>query len=203
MKIHFTQAAWKKQCSLIGHFDTEVAWHGLVRPIDGGYEIYDILVYPQKVTGGTVETDQVQYQTWLMQQPDEIFSTIRYQGHSHVNMQPFPSSVDLNNQRRMQVPDNDFYIFMIWNKEFYYTARIYDHGKLIEQNNVDLSYDEDVDQDFIEEVNSMITIDKPTIHYSTPFYEDDEDWQGINWYERWQEIQREALQKRRKRGGRK
>ena len=62
MIIRFTTEAWIKQCSLVQHFNTEIAWHGLVRPIKDGYEIYDILVYPQEVTGGTVETDQQKYQ---------------------------------------------------------------------------------------------------------------------------------------------
>ena len=43
-----------------------------------------------------------------------------YAGHSHVNMGTSPSSVDLNHQEEIlrMLGDNDFYIFMIWNKSF-------------------------------------------------------------------------------------
>ena len=205
MTIRFTTEAWRKQCSLVQYFNTEIAWHGLVRPIKEGYEIYDILVYPQEVTGGTVETDQQKYQMWLMQQPDEIFQHIRYQGHSHVNMTPHPSGVDLDNQRRMQIPDNDFYIFLIWNKASYYTARVYDHGKLLDENQVEVMTESVIDNDFINQVKPMITV-KPAIHY--PMYAvrsySDNGWEDVNWYERWQKRQkeREAAKKRRRQKGR-
>lgn len=205
--INFTREAWRKQCSLVQHFNTEVAWHGLVREIENGYEIYDIIVYPQVVTGGTVETDQQKYQMWLMQQPDEIFQSIRYQGHSHVNMTPHPSSVDLENQRRMQVPDDDFYIFLIWNKSSYYTARVYDHGKVFNESQVEVTFDDIIDNDFIKQVESMITV-KPIVRY--PVYTvrsyGDNGWEDINWYERWQRRQKEkedAKKRRHQKGGQK
>lgn len=162
LKIHFTATAWKKQMALIRHFNTEVAWHGLVRPITNGYEIYDILVYPQEVTGGTVETDQVKYQNWLMSQPDEIFNHIRYQAHSHVYMDTFPSATDLNNQKRMNVPNDDFYIFFIWNKNWWYTADIYDHGVFYNESQIDLTFDEeDEESEFIKEAESLLTVAAP------------------------------------------
>jgi len=207
MIIRFTTEAWIKQCSLVQHFNTEIAWHGLVRPIKDGYEIYDILVYPQEVTGGTVETDQQKYQMWLMQQPDEIFQNIRYQGHSHVNMTPHPSSVDLTNQRRMQIPDNDFYIFLIWNKDSYYTARVYDHGKVFDENQVDVTTENTIDNDFIKQVESMITV-KPVVRYpqyTVRSYSDD-SWEDVAWYERWQRRYKEredAKRRRHQKGGQK
>lgn len=177
IKIHFTADAWKKQTALIRHFNTEVAWHGLVRPIKGGYEIYDILVYPQEVTGGTVETDQVKYQNWLMSQPDEVFNNIRYQGHSHVYMDTFPSGVDLDNQKRMNVPNDDFYIFLIWNKNWWYTAVIYDHGKKYDQDEVDLTFDqEDEESEFIKQAESMLTEIKPVKSWYD--YYGDSYWYG-------------------------
>lgn len=158
MKIRFTSDAWNKQWALINNFDTEIAWHGLMRPIEGGYEVYDILVYPQEVTGGTVETDQVKYQTWLMKQPDEVFNNIRYQGHSHVNMMPYASSTDEANQDRLvaQLPPDDFYLFMIWNKRGYYTATLYDHGTVYIEGQIEL-IDENPYAGFVEQARQQLT----------------------------------------------
>ena len=156
MIVFFTKEAWRKQCALIHNFDTEIAWHGLVRQAGNGYCVYDIVVYPQEVTGGTVNTDQVAYQDWLMSQSDEVFNHIRYQGHSHVNMQPYPSSVDLDNQNRMQVPDDDFYLFAIWNKHGFYTMTLYDHGRVYDHTNIDLRV-EDEYAEFVQQARSMLT----------------------------------------------
>ena len=158
MKIYFTYNAWCKQWALLNKFDTEIAWHGLMRPIEGGYEVYDILVYPQEVTGGTVETDQVKYQTWLMDQPDEVFNHIRYQGHSHVNMMPYASGTDEVNQERLvaQLPQDGFYLFMIWNKQGYYTATLYDHGTMYDEHQIKLST-ENPYAGFVEQARSLLT----------------------------------------------
>lgn len=155
MIIYFTKEAWRKQWALINNFQTEIAWHGLVRKAEDGYYVYDILVYPQEVTGGTVNTDQVAYQNWLMSQPDEIFNHVRYQGHSHVDMQPRPSVIDLDNQKRMQVPDDDFYLFMIWNKSGYYTLTLYDHGRIYNEYQVKLVW-EDECAEFIRQARNML-----------------------------------------------
>lgn len=67
ININFTADAWAKQSRLIDDFTSEVAWHGLMRQLSPTeYEIYDILVYPQQVTGVTVETDQDKYNDWLL-----------------------------------------------------------------------------------------------------------------------------------------
>ena len=62
---------------------------------------------------------------------DERFNNIHMQGHSHVNMPTSPSSVDLNHQEEIlnMLGDDDFYIFMIWNKSFVSTNKIYDLKK--------------------------------------------------------------------------
>lgn len=130
--LYFKEIAWLKMQTLVREFDKEVAWHGLAfrgeDPEKNEYTITDILVYPQEVTGATVNTDQTEYQNWLMGQPDEIFNNIRMQGHSHVNMGTTPSGVDTNlyDQLLGQLEDDMFYIFMIWNKRWEKTIMIYD-----------------------------------------------------------------------------
>lgn len=153
LKIHFTATAWQKQCTLLDSFPTEIGWHGLVRPINGGYEIYDIIVYPQSVTSATVEVDQGEYSQWYFEHP--CFDFIRYHAHSHVNMSPYPSSTDLASEADRHIPPDQFYIFMIWNRDYFYTARVYDHGKFITQDEIELTYD-GLDRDFLSEALSMI-----------------------------------------------
>ena len=133
--VYYTRTAWAKQQALINECNKEVGWHGVARrgddPEKDEYVISDILVYPQEVTGSTVTTDQVAYQTWLMNHDDEVFNNIRYQGHSHVNMTTSPSGVDTSLYDRIlaQLEDDMFYIFMIWNKRGEKTIKIYDLEK--------------------------------------------------------------------------
>lgn len=134
--VVFTAGAWAKMALLVKEFDKEVAWHGVAhRAADEAvdeYIIEDIVVYPQEVSGTTVEMDTEKYAEWLMQNADdERFNNIHMQGHSHVNMPTSPSSVDLNHQEEIlnMLGDDDFYIFMIWNKSFVSTNKIYDLKK--------------------------------------------------------------------------
>ena len=130
--IWYTPDAYVKQIALIQEMDKEVAWHGVATRVEGAegfnYLISDIMVYPQEVTGATVNTDQAEYEQWMAGLDNDVFNNLRFQGHSHVRMATTPSSVDLEHQYKIvqQLEDDMFYIFMIWNKEFKYTAKIYD-----------------------------------------------------------------------------
>ena len=135
-KVIYTESAWQKQSALVREFDKEVAWHGIATredDMDGKdvYMIRDIVVYPQEVTGSTVNTDQQKYEEWIMEFDDDIFNALKMQGHSHVNMGTSPSSVDVEHQEKIieQLDDDSFYIFMIWNKKNERTIRIYDMRK--------------------------------------------------------------------------
>ena len=170
--VYFTSEAWTKMVALLQEFTDEVAWHGLAcRSEDpAGYVIYDILVYPQEVTGATVNTDQEKYQVWLMEHEDDVFNNIRMQGHSHVNMTTSPSSVDLTHQEKIldQLEDDMFYIFMVWNKKFESHTKVYDLQKntLYENSDVDVKLlDTGIGLDvFITEAKCMVS--KRTYAYS-------------------------------------
>ena len=132
--LYFTELAYLKMLALVRVFDKEVAWHGIAKRCDDeddAYIISDILVYPQEVTGATVNTDQEEYQDWLMGHEDDVFNNIRMQGHSHVNMSTSPSSVDTSLYNRIleQLDGDMFYIFLIWNKRGEKTVMIYDLEK--------------------------------------------------------------------------
>lgn len=129
-KILFTPTAYAKMISLLMAFESEVAWHGVGnRMNDNTFLISDILVYPQTVSGATVEMDTEKYAKWLMENDeDDRFNQIIMQGHSHVKMSTLPSSVDKTHQEEIlaQLSDDMYYIFMIWNKRLEHTTKIYD-----------------------------------------------------------------------------
>ena len=127
--IVFTPEAYVKMVTLIYKYDSEVAWHGTVnRLAEDCFLITDILVYPQEVTGTTVNTDQDKYQQWIMEIDGEVFDKLHMQGHSHVTMQTSPSVTDLTHQEAIlsQLDEDRFYIFMIWNKRMEHNIKIYD-----------------------------------------------------------------------------
>lgn len=150
-ELHFSEKAWIKMQTLIREFDKEVAWHGTAYrgedPEKNDYYIGDILVYPQEVSGATVNTDQAKYEDWLYDLGTEEFNNLRMQGHSHVNMGTSPSSVDLSHQERIleQIEGDMFYIFLIWNKRDERCIKIYDMMKniLFESSDVKVIVDDD------------------------------------------------------------
>lgn len=127
--------AGKKLLSLVKIADKEVAWHGTVERSEVNpkeFLITDILVFPQKVTGATVDTDDEEYSlNWLYNAngegiTDEQFEKLRYHGHSHVNMGVFPSATDTTYQKHLLENTEDFYIFSIHNKSGAVWCNIYD-----------------------------------------------------------------------------
>jgi len=149
--------AYRKIVALITEFSDEVAWHGSVsRSADNEFVIEDIFVYPQEVTGITVNTDQEEYTKWLYELDDEVFPKIRMQGHSHVNMGASPSGVDDNHRKQIleQLEGDMFYIFMIWNKSLSIHTLIYDmqRNNLYEDKDIEvkLLVEEGVDEFLVD-----------------------------------------------------
>ncbi len=173
--IVYSEKAWLKQEALVNGFDKEVGWHGFARRGDGDeYYIDDIIVYPQEVTGSTVTTDQIKYQNWLYQRDDEEFNAIRMQGHSHVNMAVSPSSVDetLYESILSNLGDEDFYIFVIWNKKGDRTVKIYDMAKNIffDTNDCDVEIvaEDGGITEFLEDAKKKVEVKKYT--YQSTYY---------------------------------
>jgi len=111
-------------------------------PMPAEFLIEDIFVYPQEVTGSTVNTDQTAYIEWLYGLDDETFSKLRMQGHSHVKMGVSPSGVDDAHRKQIleQLEQDMFYIFMIWNKSLMVHTLIYDmaNNTLYEDKDVEV-----------------------------------------------------------------
>lgn len=133
--LTFTELAWLKMHALIRDFDTEIAWNGIAyRGENDDYIVKDIVVFPQFVTGVTVERNKEEYLKWNMSIDDETFRNLRMHGHSHVNMGVSPSATDTafyNDEILTELSDGDFYIFVIWNKKNERTIKIYDYEKNI------------------------------------------------------------------------
>ena len=129
VRVLFDPLAYLKMLSLIDHFSSEVGWHGTVERVSNDvFVIKDILVYPQIAAASTVNTDQEEYTKWLMGLDDDTFNAMHMHGHSHVYMSTSPSSVDDTHRELIlsQIGDEDFYIFIIWNKRNEYTVSVYD-----------------------------------------------------------------------------
>lgn len=162
--VMFTPLAYVKMISLLQHCSDEVAWHGFVeRKSDDLFLITDIVVYPQEVTGATVNTDQEQYQRWVMSIDDDKFNSMRMQGHSHVRMSCSPSSTDLNHQEQIlaQLNGDAYYIFMIWNKNLDRNIKVYDFANNTLYDNKDVEVgviDEGFNMDeFIADIDKLVS----------------------------------------------
>ncbi|MEG1562332.1 MAG: hypothetical protein RR365_01145 [Bacteroides sp.] len=161
-KLYYSATAYTQQLALLNNFDSEVAWHGIIKRLpkeENAYLVERVVVYPQIVGAATVEMDDAKYGEWVSQFSDEDFFNIRFQCHSHVNMGCTPSTVDLDHQQKIleQVSSSDlnkFYVFSIWNKKMEHVTRIYDFENNIYFDNSEIEidlYDADCDMsDFIE-----------------------------------------------------
>lgn len=126
-KIYMLDSAWLKLSKLVKECDGEVAWHCLVQQLpQSKYLIYDVLVFPQEVTGATANGIDGEYELWVANLPDETFENLRCHMHSHVNMGVTPSGTDENYYSNLMTQVTDYYITMIINKKGDYHLRFYD-----------------------------------------------------------------------------
>lgn len=132
--LTFAPKAYLKMMALVINYSTEVEWHGLVQRVsENEFLISDILVFPHEVTSCTVVSTQKDYEEWLDSLDDETFNSLRFHGHSHVNMAVTPSGTDMNYRKNVinnfGIPtqgDDYFYIFIILNKRGEISGEIYD-----------------------------------------------------------------------------
>lgn len=130
-EVVYTPEAWYKTLMLIQENAKEVGWHGICRRDEEDpavFNVEDILVYPQKVTGTTINPDAVEYAAWMNQLDDDTFNNLRCHVHSHVNMGVTPSGTDqkFREDRLSQLGDDDFYVFQIMNKKGDISSAVYD-----------------------------------------------------------------------------
>lgn len=126
--IYISAVIYLKMLEFVLLCNKEIAWHGTVERRENHFFIKDVFLYPQKISAATVQTDTTEYTQWAEKLPETTFNTMRFQGHSHVNMSTSPSATDLANWNEFlqNLLDNDFYIFAIINKSQELNIRIYD-----------------------------------------------------------------------------
>lgn len=127
--IFITPNAYIKMRMLVDKTDKEVGWYGTVSQMPGleaTYIIEDIIVYPQKVTGTTVEQDDDKMFEFEMSLTTDQVNHKRFHGHSHVNMGTTPSGVDESFYQDILSQVTDYFIITITNKKNEYTTRFYD-----------------------------------------------------------------------------
>jgi hypothetical protein len=165
--VNLSPEAYRKTLLLLSEFSSEAGWHGTAeRLAENEFLIEDIFVYPQEVTGVTVETDQKAYQEWLYAHGDEIFSKLKMHGHSHVNIGVSPSVTDKAHCENILagLDDDEFYIFMVWNKSHTVHALVYDleNNVLYEDKDVTVrTYMEDGLEEFLAGAKAMIQKKQP------------------------------------------
>ena len=139
--VYLTAEAYIKMTLLISQSSNELAWHGTVEKINNDYLISNILVYPQTVTGNTVDANEEEYAKWLMTLNDNVINSMRFQGHSHVNMPTSPSGRDTGNWQKFLniLKKDEFYIFCIANKKGEFYWNIFDIEKNIIFENKDIT----------------------------------------------------------------
>lgn len=184
VKVVFTPLAWAKMWALVDAFDSEVAWAGLcVRGEEPkSFVVEDILVHKQRVTGGTVRTDPVEYDEWLdyyrENDPDTFFK-IALHGHSHYNFGAYPSGLDVQVQKDYTAwLDGDmFYIFVIANRRRDLWIKVYDmETKMMYWESaveVGVAQDGFDSREFIKEARQLVELDRHNkFHVNEEGYDD-------------------------------
>lgn len=165
--LSFTMKAYIKMRDLIDRYDSEIGWYGFVDKIsDLEYQVTDICVYPQLVTGVTVkETNE----SWDDDMPIDQIKRRHFHGHSHVNMGVSPSATDQNHRANQvaMVNKDSFYIFMITNKKCEWSAAVFDLANNVVYNSDDVLMDVDLGDgemlsDFITDARKMVKTSTPT-----------------------------------------
>ena len=146
--IRMSPLTYMMMMELVYTCPDEIAWHGTVQRLgDAEFYLDNVMVFPQKVTGTTVNSDDDKYPLWLMELDNEVINHLHWHGHSHVNMGVTPSGVDdhtWDNFLSIQ-PEDGFYIFCIANKRRDINWYIYDFKTNIIYEPTDIDFEVDID----------------------------------------------------------
>ena len=127
IKIYYTTSAFAKTVQLVKAHPVEIGWNMFIMPFKDGYEVSDIVVYPQKVSAAHISVDVGNWGLWKASLPDAYDANLFGHGHSHVNMGVFASIVDENQQyEEVMHKGKGFYFFQIWNKRNEIKSFFYD-----------------------------------------------------------------------------
>ena len=138
-QVFFSDRARNMCKQLVNQCSDEIAWNGFVTRDGNVFTIEDVKLFPQQVTGTSVNCDPTEYAIWVAGLTDDEVSTMRAHCHSHVNMGTFSSNVDDDYQSQLvQGNVRDYYIFLIFNKKEDVFCRIYDVENNVFYDNADI-----------------------------------------------------------------
>lgn len=157
---------------IVGQAADEVAWNCTVEydPDAYTFSLKELLMFPQIVTSASVNVDDDKYIEFISNLSDDQLNTMRFHGHSHVNMGVFSSGTDDDYQRQMLTQIDDFYIFGIFNKRKEVTVYVYDVQKnlMFSGQDVLLRYDAVPENTARAEAKALLeaNIIKPKVGYT-------------------------------------
>lgn len=171
-KIFITATAYVKMCTIVKECDGEIGWHLLMRKHTTGlYEVYDVLIYPQKASAAYIEVDDEERNKWQNKMDINVFKAIHGQVHSHVNMSCTPSGVDKTHYEEVtnlikSKPEN-YYLFAIVNKKGDLWANFYDYEQniIFDTKEIEITIMNESGEDIINEIKEEIktNLKKPEI----------------------------------------
>lgn len=121
-RVLLTRDAYEDMFCLVVECGKEVGWVGTVERVGRDYLIKEIFLLDQESHATTCEITADGLAEWasnvLSQRPDgmEVVNSIRFWGHSHVNMGTSPSGQDEQQMRIFSESCDDFFIRGILNK---------------------------------------------------------------------------------------
>jgi hypothetical protein len=128
-KIVFSLPAYLTIKELVDVSEIEIAWFGIIRREGQTIYIDEIINFPQIRTSVSVEVDDEEFASWfsnMVMTDKQKALSMRYHGHSHVNMGVFPSQTDMNYRKELSHNLDKEYIFSIHNKRGEIRFHIYD-----------------------------------------------------------------------------
>lgn len=189
-KLYMCSDAYVKMGSLIKECTDEIGWFGTVEQIEDGFVIKDIFVSPQTVTGSTVTSDEEEERKWRETLDDDTYNSLRFHGHSHVNMGVTPSTVDERYRSEIiaNIPKDGFFIFLIGNKRGELNIEVYDLKENIVYDEKDcplklvtsdgIPVDDYVAKSMKNVKKNKVTTFSGYTGYGTTKKDDKEDWAG-------------------------
>lgn len=158
--IRFTPQAYLRCLEMVKSYSSEIGWYGLIKKLDNHtYQVYDIIVCNQRVSGGRVITDDEDMIEFYETLTDDQAEYLHFQAHSHVNMSTSPSSVDLENQASTvkNMGGTGFYLFQIWNKSLDINSFLYDldNNVFYDKNDIEVVVDDDQFGSITEFISSL------------------------------------------------
>jgi len=133
--IWMTPLAFQKMWHFVDICSQEVGWLGSVEREGRNFIITDVFMFEQEVTGTTTSLDEAG-QTKLMENflaqenGTELYNSIRFWGHSHVNMGTTPSGQDETTMKEFEENGCAWFIRGIFNKRgrAQFDIFLYDEG---------------------------------------------------------------------------